>query len=567
MSAVVSASGRVAVGVRVFELASGRASVTVAAKLTFTLAPEVCPLAAQMDPIREEDLPPFKLRADVLVLGRAPRPGEPSRVVVGDVDKVAPLPALGPALRRPPARDDPLAHQEAPLDQQLAPLRGDERLVLENIHPAYPTLLTRLPGLCPRAYVEGPGAARLPLVADTLRIDVGRAIATLTWRGVLDAGHADAEVRVIVEIVEPEPSEMSFGRARQDTLSAIFTLGDALPFGTAAQPARPAPASAPDEPAWIVEPPARALSIGERALNEPPPLRPPLGASPVTRIEARAPSPPIEGPPSRPPGSRLIELLWYDESDHLRIRSVPDWLDQMTVEEDPPLLEEGEEPPPPPVAAEDPVRTDFLRALAQRERGEADRNLLTRLEAVLADPRRPGGHLVSLEGRLRLTFNEAAELALVLGIAAASSLGDPKFDAIVAASRGEAHPPCGPDVTALRARLVEAWPATRSRLQARAAMGFVDRALISRRAYDVREILEGSFLRTFFSLLGERVEIPTYIPRALARRLPIAAAFDARMVAEVVPRADAREGAQLALRVIAVARLLDRRQRPQISRS
>ena len=570
MRARVNGTGPVAVGVRAFERASGGALVTVAAKLTFTLDPDLCPLAAQMDPIREEDLAPFKLRADVLVVGLAPRRGELSRVVVGDVDKLALLAAMGPAVQRPHAPDDPLGHQEAPLDQQLAPLRGDERLVLENIHPAHPTLVTRLPGLFPRAHVEAPGAARLPLVADTLRIDADRALVTLTWRGVLAVDEVGAEVRVDVQLAPTEPSlprESGFGRARQDTLSAIFTPADALPFKARAKVEAPAPAPAPNEPAWIAASPVSALSIGERALSEPGPLPPRFAGSAVTSIAAPTPSPPVEALAPPPQGSRLVELLWYDEGDHVRIRSVPEWLDQMTVEEDPPLLEEGEEPPPPPVAAEDPVRTDFLRALAQRERGEADRNLLTRLEAVLADPRRPGGHLVSLEGRLRLTFDEAAELALVLGIAAASSLGDLKFDAIVAASRGEAPPPGGPDVAALRARLVEAWPATRSRLQASAAMGIVDRALTSGRAYDVREILEGSFLRARFSLPDDSVEIPMYLPRALARRLPIAAGFDARVVADVIPRADEREEAPLALRVIAVARLLDRRQRPQISRS
>src|SRR5262249_11384931 len=74
--------------------------------------------------------------------------------------------------------DQPLPHgidaaffNAAPRDQQVDEIRTDEHLVLENLHPQHPRLVTRLPGLAPRAVVERSGARGyghdVPLRCDT----------------------------------------------------------------------------------------------------------------------------------------------------------------------------------------------------------------------------------------------------------------------------------------------------------------------------------------------------------------------------------------------------------------
>jgi hypothetical protein len=77
--------------------------------------------------------------------------------------------------------------QIAPREQQIEALRSDERIVLENMHPEHPRLVTSLPGVEPRAFVDMPGSAPqlLSLKADTLLIDTDRGIVTVTWRGQL----------------------------------------------------------------------------------------------------------------------------------------------------------------------------------------------------------------------------------------------------------------------------------------------------------------------------------------------------------------------------------------------
>jgi hypothetical protein len=105
------------------------------------------------------------------------------------------------ALRSGPLPEgiDPQYFLSAPRDQVLDELRPDERLVLENLHPEHPRLVTSLPGYEPRAFVERPGGVTdLPMICDTLWIDTDRGICTLTWRGQLTLDHPAEEGRVVV---------------------------------------------------------------------------------------------------------------------------------------------------------------------------------------------------------------------------------------------------------------------------------------------------------------------------------------------------------------------------------
>jgi hypothetical protein len=88
----------------------------------------------------------------------------------------------------------------APRDQQIEALRDDERLVLENLHPDHPYLVTSLPGVRPLARVERPGAKgeEMVMTAETLWIDTERGICTLTWRGTVSLNHPEEPGRVLI---------------------------------------------------------------------------------------------------------------------------------------------------------------------------------------------------------------------------------------------------------------------------------------------------------------------------------------------------------------------------------
>ncbi|WP_437676189.1 DUF2169 family type VI secretion system accessory protein [Sorangium sp. So ce131] len=108
--------------------------------------------------------------------------------------------------RKPlPAGFDAAYFNVAPADQQLTSLREDERLVLENLHPEHPRLVTQLPGLRPTATVEGRrGGARPVMRCDTLWIDTARGRCALTWRAQIALEHPEEPGRVVVGL-DPQP--------------------------------------------------------------------------------------------------------------------------------------------------------------------------------------------------------------------------------------------------------------------------------------------------------------------------------------------------------------------------
>jgi hypothetical protein len=91
----------------------------------------------------------------------------------------------------------------APPDQQLAEIAEDARIVMENLHPEWPRLVTNLPGLRPRAVLEGRGGNHLlKMHADTLWIDSDRAIACLTFRSHRALERFDEAGRIVISLEE-----------------------------------------------------------------------------------------------------------------------------------------------------------------------------------------------------------------------------------------------------------------------------------------------------------------------------------------------------------------------------
>jgi len=214
---------------------------------------------------------------------------------------------------------EPAYFLSAPADQLLDELRANERIVLENLHPDHPRLVTSLPGYEPRAFVQRPRGpvAELAMVCDTLWIDTDRSMCTLTWRGQLTLEGPAEEGRVVVAMeMIGRPLAWSNVDARGPDAP-----GPAQPASVEAPPspaasrrrhttAHDATGIAPVWPAWLAskegeptsgstgEPPRGPLPSGDLRLAD-------LAAGGTGTMEASIPRQVIDGAMARAEATRV----------------------------------------------------------------------------------------------------------------------------------------------------------------------------------------------------------------------------------------------------------------------
>jgi len=177
---------------------------------------------------------------------------------------------------------DALFFQAAPRDQQLPEKeswRPDERIVLENLHPDHPRLVTKLPGMVPKAFLNYHGHAGTPLAlrADTLWIDTDRGLCTLVFRGQLPVGSFDQPGSIVLVLQGPGetiswadvqnklgPADKPAPAYDPDTttelnVSAFRALRPATPFMAPKRGANVAPTESPSRPTSTDDEPRTAV--------------------------------------------------------------------------------------------------------------------------------------------------------------------------------------------------------------------------------------------------------------------------------------------------------------------
>jgi hypothetical protein len=190
--------------------------------------------------------------------------------------------------------------QTAPADQQIDYLRGDEWIVLDNLHPTLPRLASRLPGIrggC-RLHSPLPGGGYGPgrvitLRLDTLAIDGNAAQCTVLFRGnfsVPEGEKALSSLRVVCG-VELAGQAISWPEPRE--------LGDwrGAPAAPGALPAAPAhgrtAALSEDQQAWLAAQRTVPFSGDSSAPAAPiPPASPPAARASGGTAPSRRPSRP-----------------------------------------------------------------------------------------------------------------------------------------------------------------------------------------------------------------------------------------------------------------------------------
>ncbi len=164
----------------------------------------------------------------------------------------------------------------APLDQQPTEIHSEERILLENLHPDYPQLVTQLPGIVPVVVLErqNGGHEQIELHADTLWIHSDRGLCTLIFRGRIGLTHPQEAGRISVslpgsveEVVELSPDEVvedpskTMGLGGNFDIASIVAKAAAMGYQVPASPALPfAPGKHANEPS--APPPPRASDPG-----------------------------------------------------------------------------------------------------------------------------------------------------------------------------------------------------------------------------------------------------------------------------------------------------------------
>jgi hypothetical protein len=334
---------------------------------------------------------------------------------------------------------DPAFFNAAPIDQQVDAIRANERILLENLSPEHPRLVTSLPGVHPRAFVErrGAGPEDLTMACDTLWIDTDRSLCTLTFRGQVPLEHPSQPGRVIIAMeragqrvawsdverqvgrfagapVEGRPDEAKpLSGKTPSVTSSPSSASSASPASGAPRPAAsavsPVVAASPSPNIAASPPPPKDETEGGAAAPESAAAA--SSASPMSAPqEAHAPAPMSSPAPSAPLSGRsaprdIVQLLWLDPAGAAKVRGAARFA--AIVAELKPREENGgrEDEPPPKVAPEVADRRDIFGVLTRAATSNAEGVDEAMREAVADD-----GSLVPpvivMAGRLQLPFDE-----------------------------------------------------------------------------------------------------------------------------------------------------------------
>jgi hypothetical protein len=469
-----------------------------------------------------------------------------------------------------PADLDASFFNAAPADQQLPEIRHDERVELLNLHPDVPHLVTTLPGVKARAFVERAGKPmeEVLLRCDTMWIDTDRQIATLTWRGQVPLADRDEAGRVLVameppgrtlsfldidrllgrptgpsqpsedstdgavEWIEPEESGVGHqpsnpggpapaagsGPARSVTLVGFAAIGTAR-IGNVAGPGAPSP-TGPDAPS----PAGSGAPAPSATESAPPPAPSPADADkdlPTEERLARAGAP-REG----------VHILWLDDSADLvaaRLGPVPIDGAARTA-----LVSPSRAPSPP-------------------------KSLTASLEAAVGADGSFEPPAVTLTGDLSLTLAPLDRLRALLTVAAVLEPADERAAALRGKGDRLLAGPSPEGAAWLAGRIADDLEAAlAARAGAPDSLAGARRALHASRAYTRARVLGGRHVRGVLRDAGG-ANLAVYISEDACVHLPLDERFRARVVGELYPRIDATDPAPYALRVVAIARVITMR--------
>jgi hypothetical protein len=354
--------------------------------------------------------------------------------------------------------------------------------------------------------------------------------------------------------VAPPPAPLTLGQqaAAQTAPPAASSAPRALaPAASAAPPLPPAPVPSREPRESSL---AQAAQVGAAAASNAAAGPPVASAAPTAAPAARA----------RVPGdAALLELCWFDPERAPRLRKTPAWSGLFQPPPRKPAPQRGAPPPPAEPSSEaEGARADFVAVLMKATPFAPDA-----VESALEEALGEGGTLtpplVVLAGEIELTLDGAALLAATIAAATPLAAADKRLketlDLCAETTKGDPPPP--DVIESLLARVRDAWSKANRALPASYLDTQSERTLLEQRRYQKRTLLDAEWIRGLWHGSGSAEgAIPAYLPAALEKRLPLFRRFAARLIAETLPQQDQYEAHPLALRVVALARVVRGRQ-------
>ncbi|MBL9021530.1 MAG: hypothetical protein JNL21_04995 [Myxococcales bacterium] len=282
----------------------------------------------------------------------------------------------------------------------------------------------------------------------------------------------------------------------------------------------------------------------------------------AVHVHARPAAEQVKAAPiQRAPSNEYLDVVWFDPASPERIREQASWTDLLR---DPPK-------------ANDWVTGDEADRSADRGRGERDvRRALSRVAPIAPD----AIHLLVTEaidedgvlvrplcvigGDLLLAFDPVESLRAMITAASHFTGGDKKLKDVVDAAAeavGEDKRIASTLVETLASRIRQTFASAPRGVAHDYLDTTTERLLLDERKYARRNVLGGPHI--YAELYGEAgPPMPTYLDASLADRLPLFRRFRVRLLAEPHPPQDPTDAGYVALRALALSRVVPRRRGP-----
>ena len=322
------------------------------------------------------------------------------------------------------------------------------------------------------------------------------------------------------------------------------------------------PLAPPVVPAPVVAPaqiePASPWASGLDPTSTAAPIAPMVAPSAVmVRPDIPAPEPPPrpERRASYRAPSEAVDLVWFDPDAVPRIAArFRDLVDELDME---PLDPAHDLPVDDPVAARD--RHHVFGVLTRAQVTEP-RGVPGAVRAATDAHGRFTPPLVVVEGDLVFGLDEREVLKTTAACAKPLSKDNKRLQDVLAGVDEVLSTPlllgaAGASDSLLR-EVLSAVSQSKRALPVKVLEEHVERLLLSQRAYQLRTVLGGPQIRATLIPARDSLALVSYLPEAVGPKLPLSLRFRSRLVAEVHPSPDPQEPAPLALRVVAIGRVV-----------